>query len=146
MSSNLKISAKIKRLVFERAKHCCEYCMCPAAFSNDTLSVDHILAKAKGGLNLLINLALACQACNGHKFTKLKAIDPLTGAFVDLFNPRTQAWTEHFSWSGDYLFIIGSTTTGRATVEALKLNWGGLVNMRSAMLLLGVHPPKHSLK
>jgi len=37
--------------------------------------------------------------------------------------------------------IIGLTSTGRATVEALKMNRTGLVNMRQVLYLIDKHPP-----
>jgi 5-methylcytosine-specific restriction endonuclease McrA len=37
--------------------------------------------------------------------------------------------------------IIGVTPTGRATVEALRLNRPGLVNMRQVLYGIGKHPP-----
>jgi hypothetical protein len=60
-----------------------------------------------------------------------------------LFNPRSQLWKQHFSWSGDFLQITGRTT-GRATVEALHLNRPELVNLRRALLLIDEHPSHRS--
>jgi len=37
--------------------------------------------------------------------------------------------------------IIGLTPTGRATVEVLKLNREGLVNLRQVLYAAGKHPP-----
>lgn len=60
---------------------------------------------------------------------------------VELFNPRQQQWQEHFCWSEDYTRIIGVTSTGRATVDALHMNRPGLVNMREVLYMVGKHPP-----
>jgi hypothetical protein len=38
--------------------------------------------------------------------------------------------------------IIGRTTTGRATVEAMDLNRPELLNLRRLLLMDGEHPPK----
>jgi len=57
-----------------------------------------------------------------------------------LYNPRHQQWQAHFAWSDDYLHIIGLTPTGRATVEALKLNRAGVINIRRLLRLAGHHP------
>jgi hypothetical protein len=65
---------------------------------------------------------LACPLCNRYKSDKTTAIDPKTHQTVPLFNPRTQAWAEHFCWSVDGLRIIGLTPVGRATVTALHLS------------------------
>jgi hypothetical protein len=37
-----------------------------------------------------------------------------------LFNPRTQAWSNHFKFDGAW--IVGTTPEGRTTVEFLRLN------------------------
>jgi hypothetical protein len=49
-------------------------------------------------------------------------MDPESGTMIDLFNPRLQAWADHFAWSEDGTRIIGLTPTGRSTVNALSLN------------------------
>lgn len=88
------------------------------------------------------NLANACGGCNGCKYNKTHAPDPLTNDIVPLYNPRTQKWEEHFTWSKDFLHIIGITPIGRATEKALKLNRSGVVNLRRLFILEGIHPPK----
>jgi len=50
-------------------------------------------------------------------------------------------WSEHFRWSEDFSEIVGMTPTGRATVEMLKLNRRGLVNLRGVLYAMGKHPP-----
>jgi len=89
----------------------------------------------------LDNLALACQGCNNHKYTKTEGYDPVTGDMVPLYHPRRQRWRDHFAWNEDFTLIIGLTPTGRATVETLWLNREGLVNLRRILYALGEHPP-----
>jgi hypothetical protein len=72
---------------------------------------------------------------------RIEAPDPLTGATISLFNPRMQAWSEHFAWSNDSLYIVGQTAYGRATVEALHVNNEWLVRARRIWIVAGVHPP-----
>lgn len=79
--------------------------------------------------------------CNGHKYNRTEAPDPTERTLVPLYNPRRQRWQDHFCWSEDYAQIIGLTPIGRATVETLKLNRMGLVNMRQVLYLIGKHPP-----
>jgi len=38
--------------------------------------------------------------------------------------------------------VIGLTPTGRATIETLKLNRKGVINLRWALFAVGKHPPK----
>lgn len=126
----------------ERAQGFCEYCRCPDSFStDDRFSVDHILARARGGETIPENLAYACQGCNGKKSDKISGVDPLTGRKVKLFNPRRQRWLNHFGWNSDFTMVVGKSQTGRATIATLHLNRQGVVNIRRAVSQTGLHPP-----
>jgi len=59
-----------------------------------------------------------------------------------LFNPRTQRWLDHFAWDDRDTRIVGLTPTGRATVDALKLNNAYIVPARRLWVQAGWHPPK----
>ena len=140
--SEPRISAQTKSVVATRARHCCEYCRCQAKFSPDSFSIEHIIPRARGGNDELENLALACQGCNGFKYTDVDAIDPITGVRVPLFHPRINLWQEHFAWSDDSTIVIGLTSIGRATIEKMKLNRDGVVNLRRALVVIDTHPPR----
>jgi hypothetical protein len=129
-----------RRDVERRAKGCCEYCQSPAKYATQTFSLDHIVPRSQGGKVSLDNLALACQGCNNHKYNKTQSRDPLTDQRVDLFHPRQQRWRDHFTWDERFELVIGLTATGRATVEALKLNRPELVNLRRLLYAAGEHP------
>jgi len=49
--------------------------------------------------------------------------------------------SDHFCWDTSLLEIVGLTPTGRATVEALKLNRKEVCNLRAILFLIGEHPP-----
>jgi hypothetical protein len=69
------------------------------------------------------NLAAACWMCNFvGKHAQTHGLDPLSGLIVPLFHPRHDRWTEHFSWTTDYLRLRGGTPSGWATIRALRLN------------------------
>ncbi len=136
-----RLTATLRGRVFERARGCCEYCRGQARYSSQPFSVEHILARSRGGSSRLGNLALSCQGCNNHKYDKMEAPDPVSGALVPLYHPRRHRWEEHFAWSDDFLLAVGVTPTGRATVEALLLNRDGVVNLRRVLYLYGEHPP-----
>ena len=110
-------------------------------FSPDPFSVEHIIPVAQMGGSELDNLALACQGCNSHKYTSVEAVDPASGVRVPRYNPRRDAWQQHFVWSDDFSVIIGVTPTGRATVVKLRLNRDGVVNLRAVLSGIGKHPP-----
>lgn len=141
MSSSKRPSPKLSRLVAERARWKCEYCLSPHSHSMQPLEADHIIPVSKGGRTSADNLALSC-GCNRFKSSKTHAHDPKTGKLVSLFNPRRQQWSKHFQWSDDSLSIIGRTATGRATVEALHLNRQQLINLRRALIAISEHPPR----
>ena len=135
------VSAALRRQVRSRARGLCEYCRCPARFTNAAFHCEHILPRESGGKTIFDNLAWACPWCNGHKYTKTHARDPRTERLVPLFNPRRQRRSQHFAWSEDYLLMLGRTATGRATVEALHLNRPELLNLRRILRTAGEHPP-----
>lgn len=134
------VSRPLVRLVADRAGMRCEYCRIPAAFVPAPFEVDHIIPRAKGGLTTEDNLAYAC-ACNAYKGDRTRALDPLMGRVVPLFNPRRQVWKRHFQWSEDAALLVGRTATGRATVALLQMNRPSLINLRRALIGLGEHPP-----
>jgi hypothetical protein len=65
----------------------------------------------------------------------------VTRTEVPLFHPRQQVWNEHFAWSANATEIVGLTRTGRATVDALRLNRDALVNLRRVLFAIQEHPP-----
>ena len=144
MSSGDRVSARQRRAVGERARGCCEYCRRQASYSTQSFSIEHIVPRDKGGPTTLSNLALACQGCNSHKHTKTEAIDPVSKELAPLYHPRRQRWRDHFGWSNDYIQVIGLSATGRATVEALRLNRRSLINLRRVLTLIEEHPPAAS--
>jgi hypothetical protein len=105
------------------------------------MHIEHIIPIAAGGQSVEENLWLACPLCNGYKGIQTHAHDPETGQVVALFNPRRQAWNEHFRWKDDGVEILGLTPCGRATVIALKLNNESVTRARRRWVLAGWHPP-----
>lgn len=103
--------------------------------------MEHILPRSQGGSDDCSNLAASCYRCNEFKGAKTAAVDPETGQLVPLFNPRMQTWSDQFTWVNGGTHIIGRTTTGRATVVALRLNNENVVEARSIWIEFGWHPP-----
>ncbi len=109
-------------IVARRADHRCEYCRAPEAVFNFPFEVEHVVPTSAGGGNESANLALACRSCNLFKSNHMTATDPETGAEVSLFSPRDERWSVHFNYDAESGEIRGLTPTGRATVEALRVN------------------------
>jgi hypothetical protein len=108
--------------VARRARHRCEYCRAPESIFNIEFEVEHIVPRASGGPDELPNLALACRSGNLRKGTGQRARDPRTSDLVPLFNPREDAWGEHFQLSLRSFQVEGLTAVGRATVRRLGMN------------------------
>jgi hypothetical protein len=125
-----------------QAQNHCGYCLSHADLVGGDLEVEHIIPESAGGAAEEANLWMSCARCNRSKGSQVKARDPVTGRMVRLFNPRAQKWTQHFRWSDDGMFIIGKTTCGRATVEALKLNSPKRLTVRRLWKIFGLHPPE----
>ena len=129
------IPVALRRLVFRRARRLCEYCRAPADISSSPFCIEHIQPDAREGTSDETNLALSCPFCKLSKGVRTQALDPSTGLQVKLFNPSSSAWEAHFCWSEDFLIVIGLTPTGRATIEALKLNRPELQSLRETLKL-----------
>lgn len=135
------ISKRLRATVERRARHWCEYCLCPLSATTEFFVIEHIFPRTRGGLTTPDNLALACSGCNGHKYDKIEGIDSVSASIVPLYHPRQDTWREHFAWEEDYTHLIGLSPTGRATIAALHLNRNGVINLRFLLLLAGLHPP-----
>ncbi|MDZ7379897.1 MAG: HNH endonuclease [candidate division KSB1 bacterium] len=139
---NEYIPKALRARIAAQARHRCGYCLTSEAIVGAPMEINHIVPRSLGGLTEEGNLWLACPLCNEHKGVRTVALDPLTGEMVPLFNPRRQAWQEHFAWTAEGDRIIGLTAIGRATVIALNLNRPSLVKARQAWVAAGWHPPK----
>lgn len=137
----IHVPLPMQRAVLERAKGYCEYCLLPAAFSPSSFNFEHIIPLVKQGLTTLENLAYSCGGCNAHKRDKTESSDTLTRQLSPLFNPRTDIWSEHFEWNDDNLQMLGCTPAGRATVQLLKVNREGNINLRRLLKMAELHPP-----
>ena len=126
------MDAATRDFVRRRAGNRCEYCLLPQAYSELTHHIGHIVSKQHGGRDDIDNLALACHRCNLRKGPNLTGVDPLSGQFVRLFNPRRERWAEHFLFRG--VRIMGITPTGRATVQVLAMNDARRLELRSELL------------
>lgn len=135
-----KIPSARRLEIAMRAGFLCEYCHTPEDFTTDTFNIEHILPILHGGSEAEGNLAYSCGGCNGNKHFHISWNDPDSGQSSPLFHPRKDKWEEHFSWSEELILLVGQTRKGRATIDLLKMNRPGLVNLRKALLAYGAHP------
>lgn len=137
----MAISEELRARVRAKAGNRCGYCQSLQKYVLGILEIDHIIPKAAGGSDDENNLWLACSLCNKYKGIQTHAFDPITQEWVQLFNPRTDKWWQHFAWSEEGTEIIGLTDCGRATVIALKFNHKIAVTVRRQWVSAGWHPP-----
>ncbi|MCI0489139.1 MAG: HNH endonuclease [Blastocatellia bacterium] len=140
--SRKQIPADREFRVRAEAGNRCGYCLSPQRLLPWELEIEHIHPSARGGTDEEENLWLACRSCNSFKGTQTEGRDPLTNRKVQLFDPRHQKWSRHFTWSADGTQIIGLTASGRTTVIALKLNNLFAVAARREWVSAGWHPPE----
>ena len=114
------MDSRLRSLVRQRAGQRCEYCHIPDRDSELPFHVEHIVANVHQRNDYPSNLAWACPRCNAHKGTNLTTLDPDTGEKVDVFNPRTDAWSNHFRMV-NYI-IVGTSGIGRGTAALLAMN------------------------
>ena len=132
------VSARLRRLVAQRANWLCEYCLIHEDDTYLGCEVDHILSEKHGGPTTAENLAYACSVCNRSKGSDVGSIVWSTGQFSRLFNPRIDRWSDHFSLDGD---VIGPRSDiGEVTARILDLNDPTRVAERAALRTLGRYP------
>jgi hypothetical protein len=137
-----RISAALRGEVRERAGERCEYCLIAESQTFFPHELDHLIAQKHGGESTSANLALACFDCNRFKGSDIASIDGVTGDLTAIFNPRTQAWLEHFTLNGGLIFPV--TPVGRVTERVLRFNLPVRVEIRDRLAALGQYPLKDS--
>jgi len=133
--SQTHVSAALRRIVRERARDRCEYCLVPEWVTFASHWIDHIIAEKHGGLKIIDNLANSCSECNQRKASDLTSIDPETGSIVPLFNPRRDSWFDHFQLVGGRIEPL--TPIGRVTERLLQFN--RLERVREREQLIGAN-------
>lgn len=118
----MSVPAAVQQTVRARAQGHCEYCHSPEWVCAARFTLDPLLPRSRGGTDAPENLALACRRCNERRYTFTTGRDPVTQQEVPLFHPVRERWVAHFAWTPDGQGIVGTTSTGRATVERLDLN------------------------
>ncbi len=137
------IPTDLRRLVYERAHGCCEYCLIPETAVLAVHEIDHIISQKHNGKSTPQNLALSCSLCNKLKGSDIASIDPDTEDIIALYHPRRDKWTEHFKLSDGK--IISLTPTGNVMVRLLHFNSMNRIEERS-LLMKAWFPKTHMPK
>jgi hypothetical protein len=102
--------------------------------------VDHIVPQASAGSDEPGNLALCCKSCNLRKGDHISGVDSESREETLLFNPRQYAWNEHFDFDAGRFQLLGTTPTGRATIDQLKMNTSYQIQARKYWVEAGLYP------
>jgi len=130
----LDVDEASRRLVFERAGRCCEYCLVYEDSAGFPHQIDHIISRKHGGSSGIGNLAYACVLCNRYKGSDIASVDR-AGHAVRFFDPRRDIWEEHFKLNGP--IIQPMTPVGEVTARVLQLNASERVIERQLWQALG---------
>lgn len=115
------IPKALRAVVARRDEGRCCYCHLRQVGQAAVFHVDHVVPRSRGGTTSEDNLALQCPACSLRKANKTTALDTTSGEVVSLFHPLQQQWGDHFRMDRDGT-CVGLSPTGRATVDALRMN------------------------
>jgi hypothetical protein len=136
MSSYVPVA--LRRLVSQRARGLCEYCLIDETDTFFGCEVEHIIAEKHGGTTTADNLAMACLFCNRFKGSDIASLSRHTGQLCRLFNPRTDRWSEHFAIVGARIQPL--TEIGEVTARLLNLNSSERLLEREVLRSLGRYP------
>lgn len=156
-SRNAPHDPEVRVAVAARAVGRCEYCLLP---TGGQFQIDHIVPPrrwqehvdgqlgvtppiaARRGPDHLDNFAWCCPFCNQHKLQQVGLRG--RGHTTRLLDPRNDDWSEQFAFVHQYLFIVGVTDIGKATVRALGFNdpkLMGPLGIRHVAIGTGAYPP-----
>jgi hypothetical protein len=91
-----------------------------------------------GGPTELENLAFACAFCNRQKGSDLGTVVPGTRNLVRFFNPRSDAWAEHFRLVGGTIEPLSQI--GEGTARILGFNEPDRLLERELLIRIGRYP------
>lgn len=130
------MNKQLREEVRLRATDRCEYCQMPQGGTVLPHEADHIRSQKHGGPTAHENLCWACAWCNSFKGTDIAAYPPGSNEIVPLFNPRIDAWDEHFFWVG--AILRGKTSVGAATIALLRINQPERIEHRRLLMRVGL--------
>ena len=136
--SQTYVPAEMRRLVIGRAARRCEYCLIHEDDTYFGCEVDHVVSEKHGGLTVVENLAYACLVCNRYKGSDLGSILVPSGDLIRFFNPRIDAWSEHFAFDG--VAIKPLTAIGQVTERIFRFNVVERLMEREALRVIGRYP------
>jgi hypothetical protein len=139
------VSARVpvasRRRVAEHFAFCCAYRRTAQYLTVAIFECEHITPRSAGGRTVFENICFSCPTCNRYKADRTVAKDPATHEEIALFHPHRDRWKDHFEWTEDGTEIAGLSGTGRATIDALRMNRDQLIRVRRMWVEMEEHPP-----
>ncbi len=140
---NESVSARLRRLVVQRAHGICEYCLIHQTDACFSFHIDHIVSRKQRGPTTSTNLALACLRCNVAKGTDPGTFIGRPPRLVRIYHPRQDRWDLHFRLASSR--IIPLSDEGEATVRLLDLNASDRLHLRKTLIKAGRYPSIEAL-
>jgi hypothetical protein len=132
------IDLELRRVVAERARWLCEYCLIHEDDTYLGCEIDHIISLKHGGETRQDNLAFSCAFCNRHKGSDVGSVLIGGNEFIRFYNPRADRWAEHFRLEG--YIIRPLSNIGRATCQILLFNSPERIIEREALAGVDRYP------
>jgi hypothetical protein len=136
--SQTHIPTEMRRLVIGRAGRRREYGLIHEDDTYFGCKVDHVVSEKHGGLTVVESLAYACLVCNRYNGSDLGSILVPSGDLIRFFNPRIDAWADHFVLDG--VIIKPLTANGQVTERIFRFNAIERLMEREALRLIGRYP------
>ena len=137
------VSARLRRLVIQRAHGICEYCLIHQDDACFSFHIDHIVSRKQRGPTTSDNLALSCLRCNVTKGTDPGTFIGRPPRLVRLYHPRQDQWNQHFRLAAAR--IVPLSDVGEATVRLLDLNAVDRILLRKALIKAARYPSIEAL-
>lgn len=125
-----------------RACGLCEYCLIHESDTFLGCQVDHIVSEKHAGPTVAANLAYACTLCNRAKGSDIGSITS-AGLFCRFFNPRQDAWSDHFELQD--VRINPRSDIGEVTARILEFNRVERLLERQAQVFVRRYPSPAAL-
>jgi hypothetical protein len=132
------ISEDLRHAVAARANFLCEYCLIHKEDTVYGCQVDHIISLKHGRGTAVENLAYACAFCNRSKGSDIGLILWHSQEFIRFFNPRPDAWRDHFKLARAIIKPISNI--GKVAAQILSFNNVDRVLERQTLIAIKRYP------
>lgn len=134
--SQTPIAPAMRERVRQRAHGQCEYCLLHERDGVHAFHVEHVISEKHHGRTEDHSLAFSCPFCNRAKGSDIAGL--ADGTLVRLFNPRIDAWAEHFKFEAER--IGTKSNIGAVTAKLLDFNSAHRLALRRELMAANLFP------